>query len=146
VEHEPVTLVAEVDRKIKPDEVKWFFRGKEITLSDRDYTMSISDNKVCSLILFNPRQDISGEYTINIGGATSTAKLTVKGKPRWWSADIICLHLLGIESCYFSSNPDQPIEVGKVAWLKHLARDRQTLSFSICQPSTSINRMSGSPH
>lgn len=79
VENEPVSLVAEFDRKVDRSSVKWFFNGTEITSSNRDYSM-INDGAICTLKLFNPTPSTSGEYTVDVEGTTSTANLTVRRK------------------------------------------------------------------
>lgn len=80
VENEPVSLVAEFDRKVARSSVKWFFDGVEITSNNRDYSI-INDGATCTLKLFNPAPETSGKYTIDVEGVTSTAILTVKRKP-----------------------------------------------------------------
>ena len=72
-----MSLVAEFDRKLAPSSITWYFEDKEITLSDREYSM-IHDGATCTLKLFNPTPATSGKYTIDVEGVTSTATLTVK--------------------------------------------------------------------
>lgn len=74
-----MSLVAEFDRKVAHNSVKWYFGEKEITLSDRDYSV-ITDGATCTLKLFNPSPDTSGEYTINVDGSKCSAKLSVRRK------------------------------------------------------------------
>ena len=74
-----MSLVAEFDRKVAINSVKWLFNDKEILLSDRDYSI-ITDGATCTLKLFNPSPDTSGAYTINVDGSQCSANLTVKRK------------------------------------------------------------------
>lgn len=79
VENEPVSLVAEFDRKVSINSVKWFFNNEEITSTDREYSV-ITDGATCTLKLFNPTPDTTGQYTISVDGVTSSATLTVTRK------------------------------------------------------------------
>lgn len=58
--------------------VMWF-RGSDIITSGNNYEI-IDDGKKHILIINNCEFDDEGEYTIEVLGKTSTAKLTVEGK------------------------------------------------------------------
>lgn len=76
-ENEPVSFVAELNRKVPLESVKWTHDGKEIPLTSKDYAISVDGNN-CLLKIFNPSLDNSGQYSISVHGATSTASLNVE--------------------------------------------------------------------
>uniref|UniRef100_W5L6S2 Ig-like domain-containing protein n=1 Tax=Astyanax mexicanus TaxID=7994 RepID=W5L6S2_ASTMX len=63
--------------------VMWY-RGSDIVISDQKYDI-IDDGKKHMLVINHCEFDDEGEYTIEVLGKTSTAKLTVEGKSRFGS-------------------------------------------------------------